>query len=141
MSYCDEDIAVNCDECYELSVSDCLPITINTNLTPSTSYWLICLDKFANRYDVAFTSDASGDFIIDVDDFPANLFNEYAGKFEFVVSLSQTNVSPVAMTINSTTYNCIIAEWSVNCCTSDTAYLFQDGQEYLFQDDELFLFN
>ena len=118
MSFCDEDVAVNCDECYELSVGDCLPVAITTNLTPSTAYWLICIDKFGNRYDVAFTSDGSGDFTIDPDNYTSGLFNEHAGKFEFVVSLNAVNVTPVAMTIGSTTYNCIIGTWSVTCCNN-----------------------
>lgn len=118
MSFCDENVAVNCDECYELTVGDCLPQLITTNLTPSTAYYLICTDKFGNRYDVAFTSTAGGDFYIDTDDFPSKLFNQFAGKFEFVVSLSSVTVTPVSMTIGSSTYSCIIAEWTVTCCNN-----------------------
>lgn len=118
MSFCDEDVAVNCDECYELTVGDCLPQLITTNLTPSTDYYLICTDKFGNRYDVAFTSTAGGDFYIDPDDFPSKLFNQFAGKFEFVVSLSAVTVTPVSMTIGGSTYSCIIAEWTLTCCNN-----------------------
>lgn len=118
MSFCDENVAVNCDECYELTVGDCLPQLITTNLTPSTAYYLICTDKFGNRYDVAFTSTVGGDFSIDPDDFPSKLFNQFAGKFEFVVSLSNVSVVPVSMTIGSSTYSCIIAEWTVTCCNN-----------------------
>lgn len=118
MSLCDTDVAVNCDECYEITVNDCLPVLIATNLTVLTAYYLICTDKFGNRYDVAFTSTAGGDFYIDPDDFPSELFNQFAGKFEFVVSLSAVTVTPVAMTIGSTTYNCIIAEWTLPCCNN-----------------------
>ena len=118
MSFCDEDVAVNCDECYELTVGDCLPQLVTTNLTPSTAYYLICTDKFGNRYDVAFTSTAGGDFYIDPDDFPSKLFNQFAGKFEFVVSLSAVTVTPVSMTIGSSTYSCIITEWTVTCCNN-----------------------
>lgn len=118
MSFCDEDVAVNCDECYELTVGDCLPQLITTNLTPSTAYYIICTDKFGNRYDVAFTSTAGGDFYIDPDDFPSKLFNQFAGKFEFVVSLSAVTVTPVSMTIGSSTYSCIIADWTVTCCNN-----------------------
>lgn len=118
MSFCDEDVAVNCDECYELSVSDCLPVAITTNLTPLTAYWLICTDKTGARYDVQFTSDANGDFTIDPDNYPTGLFNPYAGKFEFIVSLSDINVTPIEMTIGSLTYSCIIGTWSVTCCNN-----------------------
>jgi len=118
MSFCDEDVAVNCDECYELSASDCLPITIATSLTPTTVYWLICTDKFDNRYDVQVTIDANGDFTIDPDDFPSQLFNKYAGKFTFVLSVSSVTVTPVQFSVSGATYSCVIVEWSVNCCNN-----------------------
>jgi len=118
MSFCDEDVAVNCDECYELSASDCLPITIATSLTPTTVYWLICTDKFDNRYDVQVTIDANGDFTIDPDDFPSQLFNKYAGKFTFILSVSAINVTAVQFSVSGATYSCVIVEWSVNCCNN-----------------------
>ena len=118
MSFCDEDVAVNCDECYELSASDCLPITIATSLTPTTVYWLICTDKFDNRYDVQVTIDANGYFTIDTDDFPSQLFNKYAGKFTFILSVSAVNVTPVQFSVSGATYSCVIVEWSVNCCNN-----------------------
>lgn len=118
MSFCDTDIAVNCDECYELSASDCLPITIPTSLTPATVYWLICVDKFDNRYDVQVTVDASGDFVIDPDDFPTGLFNQFAGKFVFLLSVSSVNVVPVQFSVSGATYECVVVSWSVTCCNN-----------------------
>lgn len=118
MSFCDTDVAVNCDECYELSVGDCLPITIATSLTPATVYWLICTDKFGNRYDVQVTVDANGDFEIDPDNYPTGLFNPYAGKFVFILSVSQVSVSAVQFSVSGATYSCVIGEWSVTCCNN-----------------------
>ena len=118
MSFCDTDIAVNCDECYELSVGDCLPILINSTLTPANVYWLICTDKFGNRYDTQVTITAGGDFSIDPDNYPSGLFNPYAGKFTFILSVSQVNVIPVSFSLSGATYSCIIAEWSVTCCNN-----------------------
>jgi len=118
MSFCDTDIAVNCDECYELSASDCLPITIPTSLTPATVYWLICVDKFDNRYDTPVTVNASGDFIIDPDDFRTGLFNQFAGKFVFLLSVSAVDVIPVQFSVSSATYECVVVSWSVTCCNN-----------------------
>jgi len=118
MSFCDTDIAVNCDECYELSASDCLPITIPTSLTPATVYWLICVDKFDNRYDTQVTVNGSGDFIIDPDDFPTGLFNQFAGKFVFLLSVSAVDVIPVQFSVSSATYECVVVSWSVTCCNN-----------------------
>jgi len=118
VSFCDTDIAVNCDECYELSASDCLPITIHTSLTPATVYWLICVDKFDNRYDVQVTVDGSGDFIIDPDDFPTGLFNQFAGKFVFLLSVSAVNVVPAQFSVSGATYECVVVSWSVTCCNN-----------------------
>lgn len=118
MSFCDTDIAVNCDECYELSASDCLPITIPTSLTPAAVYWLICVDKFDNRYDTQVTIDASGDFVIDPDNFPTGLFNQFAGKFVFLLSVSAVNVIPVQFSVSGATYECVVVSWSVTCCNN-----------------------
>ena len=118
MSFCDTDVAVNCDECYELSVGDCLPITINTSLTPATVYWLICTDKFGNRYDVQVTVDANGDFEIDPDNYPSGLFNPFAGTFVFILSVSQVSVTAVQFSVSGATYSCIIGQWSVTCCNN-----------------------
>jgi len=118
MSFCDEILPIGCEQCYEFTADDCLPKLITTNLTPATQYYLICFDKYDNRYDVGIVTDGNGDFEIDPASFPSGLFNPYAGKFEFVVSLSTVNVVPVAMTIGSTVYYCIIGEWSVTCCNN-----------------------
>lgn len=118
MSFCDTDIAVNCDECYELSASDCLPITIPASLTPATVYWLICVDKFNNRYDTQVTVDANGDFIIDPDDFPTGMFNQFAGKFVFILSVSAVDVIPIQFSVSGATYECVVISWSVTCCNN-----------------------
>lgn len=115
---CFDDIDQNCDECYELTQEDCLPEVIQSGLTPAATYWLWCIAPDGNYYKDEITIAGDGSFTIDVDSgaYPTGLFNKYAGKFEFFLSTSQTDPTPTAFTISAVSYNCLIMEWTVNCC-------------------------
>lgn len=120
---CFDDIDQNCDECYELTQEDCLPEVIQAGLTPAASYWLWCVAPDGNIYKDQITIAGDGSFTIDVDSgaYPTGLFNKYAGKFEFFLSTSQTDSTPVAFSISAVSYNCLIMNWTVNCC--DNTYV------------------
>jgi len=120
MSFCDTDITLDCSTCYEIEQSDCNDIIISGGLTPATVYWLICYDKFGKRYDNQVTVAGDGSFTIDISNYPEALFNPYAGDFQFILTVDQNNIERVNFSISSTTYNCIVANWTVTCCDSST---------------------
>lgn len=107
MSICDENIDVNCDECYEVSRADS-SLNFIYGLTPSTQYYLWVIDKFRNVYRNLFTSGVDGSFDIDLADYPSGMFNQYAGDFEVFISTDVDGSNIVAMTVYATPYNCLI---------------------------------
>lgn len=107
MSICNENIDVNCDECYEVSRSDS-SLNFIYGLTPSTQYYLWVIDKFRNVYKNLFTSGVDGSFDIDLTDYPDGMFNPYAGDFEVFISSDVAGDTVIPLTVYATPYNCLI---------------------------------
>lgn len=109
MSFCDE-ISVNCDECLEVSVSQCTTLNVVTeNLTPGTTYYLHLIDKFENYYTTQVTIKADKSFDIIPSDFDAKLFVSSNGKLEaFLSTISTGQTYNVTLTIELVNYKCLI---------------------------------
>lgn len=94
---------MNCNCCFDATLSQCQDgIIINGNFTPLTEFRVIVTGK-QGVYEANFTSDADGHIEVEPADYPAGLFNPYAGPIKIEVYLGQDK-----QTFNLTeTYDCI----------------------------------
>lgn len=106
--YCQEERALSCDSCYEISKEYCAAINVNPGLVEGQNYYLQIVDKFANRRTQQVTIKADGSFDVDTTVLPDNYFNPYAGKFELYLSSDEDGLEDIEMTFESTAYNCVV---------------------------------
>lgn len=106
--YCQEEVNLNCDSCYELTKEYCDPITIDPGTAPGYDiFYLQIIDKFIVRrtLDIDLTD---GAFTIDQTLLPDDFFNPYSGKFELYLSIDEDGENRIPMNFNDVAYNCII---------------------------------
>ena len=113
-SFCD-DIDLDCDECYEATVTDCEGFLVSGDLLPNFTYYLFVLDKFRNEYSAEITTNNNGSFIVDPSDFTDYLFNSYGGNYELSVSQNVNGSPSETLTIGGNEYSCVILTYTV-CC-------------------------
>lgn len=89
-----------CSSPFQDFIANCTDaIKVNAHLIPNTNYQWVITDKFHNEFAGSLTTDASGNFQIDVDDLPDSLLNSYAGIFTLQVkALYTAAVVPLNMT-------------------------------------------
>lgn len=77
---------MECNYCFQDYLAKCnLEIQVYAQLSPLTDYTWIITDKFGNKYQGEFTTDADGFWTIPVDELPPGLLNQYSGTFTLEV--------------------------------------------------------
>ena len=113
MSFCDNQTP-SCDVCYETTLSDCNALTLTTGLADAT-YWFTIIDKFGkgwtNQYSVV-----GGDVTLTLANYSDGFFSSYAGKYEIFAHTLQSTYTRLDLTIDATTYKCIVFDVTVVCC-------------------------
>ena len=114
MSYCDNQTPT-CDICYEqTTLTDCDALTLTTGLADAT-YWFTIIDKFGkgwtNQYAVV-----GGDITLLLSNYSDGFLNQYAGKYEIFAHTVETVYTRLTMTIDATSYECILFDVSIACC-------------------------
>ncbi len=118
--YCQEEVVLNCDSCYEITKEYCETITIDPGVAPGyEEFYLHIIDKFITKRTQPIEL-IDGSFTIDETLLPDDFFNPYAGKFELYLSVDESGEPIIPMTFNEDTYNCIILTIEKNneneCC-------------------------
>jgi hypothetical protein len=120
MGFCEDERAINCDECYEMSFDDCSDITISAGLTPTTTYYAVLVDKFNKQYIQQVTIAGDGSFTVDSSLLPNGLLTAFSGKFEIYLSTQSDGSDTVPLNVSTTALNCVMAtftnETSEVCC-------------------------
>jgi hypothetical protein len=107
--YCQEEVELNCDSCYEITKEYCDPISINPGVAPGyDAFYLQIIDKFIVRRTQEITLEMDGSFTIDETLLPDDFFNPYAGKFELYLSVDEEGELKIPMNFSEVVYNCII---------------------------------
>jgi hypothetical protein len=96
---------MNCDYCFHDYIAKCnLVIQVFAQLAPLTSYTWIIEDKFGNKYQGEFTTDADGFWQIQVSDLPPGMLTQYSG--DFTLQVQDSGCKPVKFKV-AQEYNCI----------------------------------
>jgi len=130
MSFCDTDLPVRCEACFEQTVTTCDIVTIAAGLTASTTFELFILDQFANQYNKPVTTDGSGSFEIDFSVFPDGLFNPNGGEYEVFISAAASPVTVIPMTLSGVIFNCILLTFTT-CCPPESGELVDNGGNFV----------
>lgn len=97
-----------CDLCYEMTVEACYSaLFVEAGLTPATSYTAWIEDKNERLYTQTVTTDAGGDFTLDLSAFDEGMFNAFSGSYLLTVSTSATSQTIEELTIQGQAYQCI----------------------------------
>lgn len=96
---------MNCNCCFTDFIAKCnLAIQVYAQLAPLTDYTWVITDKFDNKYQGEFTTDANGFWEIPVDELPSGLLTQYSG--EFTLQVQDTGCKPAKFKIAGE-YDCI----------------------------------
>jgi hypothetical protein len=107
--FCQEEVLINCDSCYELTIEYCDPININPGIAPGyDTIYLQIIDKFITRASQLIELGIDGSFTVDETLLPDDFFNPYAGKFELYLSTDEDGEIIIPMIFDDVTYNCIV---------------------------------
>lgn len=88
---------LGCVDVYESMLPTCpkfYTIKVYALLEKNTSFIWVITDKFANQYVQEFQTDGDGNFEIDVDSLPKQLFTQYSGAFMLTVKKDKNACSP-----------------------------------------------
>ena len=101
-----------CDLCYVKTIASCgSTIEFNVGLTPSASYTVWLYDQNENIFTRDVTADLTGDLTLTISDYPDGMFNAYSGSYEISVSTSSTEDTSEELTIEGSTYFCILLKF------------------------------
>jgi len=96
---------MDCSTCFTDFIAKCnLELQVYAQLAPLSDYTWIINDKFGNKYQGTFTSDADGFWTIPVDQLPPGLLTQYSGLF--TLEVQDSGCKPVKFKI-AQEYNCI----------------------------------
>lgn len=96
---------MNCNCCFTDYIAKCnLAIQVYAQLAPLSDYIWIITDKFGNKYQGEFTTDADGFWEIPVDQLPSGLLTQYSG--EFTLQVQDSGCKPVKFKI-AAEYDCV----------------------------------
>lgn len=96
---------MNCECCFHDFIVKCnTSLHVYAQLAPLSDYTWIITDKFGNKYQGEFTTDANGFWQIPVDQLPSGLLTQYSG--EFALQVQDTGCKPVKFKI-AQEYDCI----------------------------------
>jgi hypothetical protein len=107
--FCQEEVDLNCDSCYEITKEYCEAINIDPDISPGyESLYLQIIDKFIVRRTQLVDFNEDGSFDVDFSLLPYDFFNPYAGKFELYLSTDEEGEVVIPMSFDDEFYNCII---------------------------------
>lgn len=96
---------MNCNCCFTDYIAKCnLSLQVYAQLAPLADYTWIITDKFENKYQGQFTTDANGFWEIPVDELPSGLLTQYSGEFNLQVQ--DSGCRPVKFKV-AQEYDCI----------------------------------
>lgn len=96
---------MNCKCCFTDYIAKCnLAVQVYAQLSPLTDYTWVITDKFDNKYQGEFTTDANGFWEIPVDVLPSGLLTQYSG--EFTLQVQDSGCKPVKFKV-AQEYDCI----------------------------------
>jgi hypothetical protein len=96
---------MGCSTCFTDYIAKCnLELQVYARLSPLSDYTWIITDKFGNKYQGEFTTDADGFWAIPVDQLPAGLLTQYSGLF--TLEVQDSGCKPVKFKV-AQEYNCI----------------------------------
>lgn len=96
---------MNCNSCFQDYLAKCnLSIQVYAQLSPLSDYTWIITDKFCNKYQGEFTTDADGFWQILVADLPPGFLTQYSG--EFSLQVQDSSCKPVKFK-TAQEYDCI----------------------------------
>lgn len=123
MSY-GENFTTPCEACYQYVLPACPAsdeeILIKGALGVELDRVWFVEDKFGHVTMGEATTDASGDLIIPVGDFPEGYFNEFSGEFTIYVKAEEADTDVLDLTFNSVEYKCIKLSFQANNSTNYT---------------------
>lgn len=94
-----------CNCCFQDYLAKCnLEIQVYAQLSPLTDYIWVITDKFENKYQGEFTTDADGFWTIPVDELPPGMLTQYSG--DFMLQVQDTGCKPVKFKV-AQEYDCI----------------------------------
>jgi len=106
-------VVTPCDTIFRITLptpgsnAELADIAVKAQLAASTAYWYIVTDKFGNQYVKEVNTDGNGAFTLAVADFPAGLFNPYAGSFQLQVKQTLQDAVPQQLKFCNVTYDTI----------------------------------
>jgi hypothetical protein len=96
---------MDCSTCFTDFIAKCnLEVQVYAQLAPLSDYTWIITDKFGNKYQGTFTTDADGFWTIPVDQLPPGLLTQYSGLF--TLEVQDSGCKPVKFKI-AQEYSCI----------------------------------
>lgn len=85
-------------------------MNINVGLLAETEYYVSILSPLGKEYNFAITTNADGDFVIPITDFPAMLLNRWSGPFTIRVFDGTDHCTVQTFTVCDITYDTIVFE-------------------------------
>lgn len=105
------DFITPCDSCYHYALPACPVsddyITVKGGLPPEEDIWWFLEDKFGKVWSGAITTDAEGDALVPLDEFPAGYFTQNDGQFALYFKPTETYSSLLPLTFDTVEYECI----------------------------------
>lgn len=96
---------MSCSTCFIDYIAKCnLEVQMYAQLAPLSDYTWVITDKFGNKYQGNFTTDADGFWTIPVDELPSGLLTQYSGLFKLEVQ--DSGCKPVKFKV-AQEYDCI----------------------------------
>lgn len=97
---------MNCNiSCFQDYLAKCnLAIQVYAQLSPLTDYTWVITDKFGNKYQADFTTDADGFWQIQVSDLPPGMLTQYSG--DFTLEVMDSGCKPIKFKV-AQEYDCI----------------------------------
>lgn len=120
-----------CDECYTLTLPYNVTLTVGEGLVPSSTVSVVLTAMNGNQYESNVVVNTDGTITLDTTEYPAGMFNQYAGQFDIMIFasgecyrlteasdqrlledgdqriLEQDCAEKIPVTINGVPYNCM----------------------------------
>lgn len=99
---------IDCGSCYEMDGVACYGIlTVVAGLDADTEYTIFVQDRHGAYEKQTVTTDASGDFVLDLSAFPDGMFTEFSGCYTLIASLNALLPVPEVMVVGYEEFSCI----------------------------------
>lgn len=130
MSYCFEDIDLDCETAYEINRTDCRSFKVSTGLTGFGQLYQILISPSGYQSIVDLQIDSTGIVTFIPDIFDQGIINRYGGIYTLVFSETQTDVTPLQFTISGVNYTSLILDFS-SISTFECGCIDTDAQNFI----------